>query len=112
MSNTAEEWVPPECDICGCIMSHETWCADRARCELRAALRERDEALAQLTGLQEECDRYGLPLGLQGLLRHIYGNRDLAHAMQNDTIEVWKRRALKAEGDASASGLGWPEALQ
>lgn len=55
--------------------------------------------------IMTECDRYGLPYGdplqsFEGLLRHIYGNRDL-------TIETWKAvsaRSLERLADVWQEG--------
>lgn len=59
--------------------------------------------------LAAECERYGLPenAGLDGLLRHVYANRDLAHEVNMRTIERARERreALVTERDALRSLL-------
>ena len=52
--------------------------------------------------LRQECERYGLPVGLAGLLRHIYGNRDLTISIWQMAAGDWKARALAAEGREEA----------
>jgi hypothetical protein len=67
------------------------WCVRLAKDAELADLR------AEVERLREGCERYGLPVGLDGLLRHIYGNRDLTIANWKAGAETWKTRAEVAE---------------
>ena len=42
--------------------------------------------------LADECEKEGLPYGLAGLLRHIYGNRDMTFGAKDYSINLLEAR--------------------
>lgn len=57
-----------------------------------------DALAAEQERLAAECERYGLPVSLDALLRHIYNNRDAVYGAKDQLAEI-----LTSQRDALAA---------
>ena len=86
----------------------ELWGESYARL-VRITAEERDALVAEVGVIRRECERYGLPLSAETLLKHIYANRDAvlgAERVRNEYLksEVERLRAIEA------AALDWDRA--
>ena len=80
----------------------------QARYEL-LVIRHADALVAEVEVIRQECERYGLPLSAEMLLKHVYANRDAVIAVErvrNDALVAEIERLRKIE-DAARDIESW-----